>query len=86
MPSGMAELPCTHGLGADSRIVLPGEYVVGAAATAGLPPLSSEQPLVQPVSGVTEMCVVALTFTGAVERVHQLLAPRGRTVDLWRRP
>ena len=37
MPSGMAELPCTHDLGGDSRIVLPGEDVVDAAATAGLP-------------------------------------------------
>ena len=43
------------------------------SSTPPLPPgcpLSGEQPLVQPVSGVTEMCVVALTFTGAeaVER------------------
>jgi hypothetical protein len=70
MPSGMAELPCTHDLGADSRIVPPDKDVVDAAATAGLPPLSGEHPLVQPVPGVTEMCVMALTFTGAkaVER------------------
>jgi hypothetical protein len=32
--------------------------------------VSGEHPLVQPVPGMTEMCVVALTFTGAkaVER------------------
>src|SRR5918994_1175227 len=70
VPSGVAELPGTHDLGADPRIVLLGEGVVDAAATAGLPPPGGEHPFVQPVAGVTEMCVVALTFAGAeaVER------------------
>jgi hypothetical protein len=66
----MAELVGTHDLSADARTVLPGEGVVDAAATAGLPPPGSEHPLVQPIPGVTEMCVWALTLTGAetVER------------------
>src|ERR671925_2039641 len=38
VPSGVAELPGTHDLGADPRIVLLGEDVVDAAATAGPPP------------------------------------------------
>jgi hypothetical protein len=42
------------------------EGVVDAAAAAGLPPPGREHPLVQPVSGVTEMCVGALTLAGAV--------------------
>jgi hypothetical protein len=64
VPSGVAELPCTHDLGADPRTVLAGEDVVNAAATAGLPPPSGEQPFVQPVAGVTEMGVFALSLTG----------------------
>ena len=65
VPSGVAELPGTHDLGADPRIVLLGEDVVDAAATAGLPPPGGEHPFVQPIPGVTEICVVALTLTGA---------------------
>jgi hypothetical protein len=61
----VAPLPGTHDLGADPRIVLPDEGVVDAAATARLPPRSGEHPLVQPVPGVTEMSVGALTLTGA---------------------
>jgi hypothetical protein len=61
----VAELPGTHDLGADPRSVLLGEDVVDAAAAAGLPPPGGEQPLMQPIPGVTEMCVVALTLTGA---------------------
>jgi hypothetical protein len=61
----MAELPRTHDLGADPRTVLLGEHVVDPAATAGPPPPSGEQPFVEPVPGVTEMCVAALTLTGA---------------------
>jgi hypothetical protein len=61
----MAELPGTHDLGADPRTVLLDESVVDAATTAGLPPPGGEHPLVQPIPGVTEMCVVALTLTGA---------------------
>ena len=59
-----------HDLGADPGIVLLDEGVVDAAAAAGLPPAGGEHPLVQPVPGVTEVCVVALTLTGAeaVER------------------
>jgi hypothetical protein len=61
----VAELPGTHDLGADPRIVALDEGVVDAAAPAGLPPPGAEHPLVQPVTGVTEMCVAALTLTGA---------------------
>src|SRR5215217_3947540 len=63
--SGVAELPGTHDLGADPRIVPLDEDVVDAAAPAGLPPPGGEHPLVQPIAGVTEMCVVALPLTGA---------------------
>jgi hypothetical protein len=65
VPSGVAELAGTHDLGADPGIVLLDEGVVDAAATAGLPPPGGEHPLVQPIPGVTEMCVAALTLTGA---------------------
>jgi hypothetical protein len=61
----VAELPGAHDLDADPRIVPLDEDVVDAAATAGLPPPRGEHPLVQPIPGVTEMCVVALTLTGA---------------------
>jgi hypothetical protein len=61
----VAELPGTHDLGADARIVLAGEDVVDAAVAAGLPPPGGEHPFVQPIPGVTKMCVVALTLTGA---------------------
>jgi hypothetical protein len=61
----MAELPGTHDLGTDPRSEQPREGVVDAATTAGLPPPGGEQPLVQPIPGVTEMCVVALTLTSA---------------------
>jgi len=51
------------------RTVLPGEDVVDAAPATWLvepaPPPGGEHPFVQPFSGVTERCVVALTFTGA---------------------
>jgi hypothetical protein len=65
VPTGRAELPGTHDLGADPPIELPDEGVVDAAATAGLPPPGGEHPFVQPVPGVTEICVVAHTLTGA---------------------
>jgi hypothetical protein len=69
VPSGVTELPRTHDLGADARAVLPGEDVVDAAAATWLvepaPPRGGEHPLVEPFPGVTERCVVALTFTGA---------------------
>jgi hypothetical protein len=61
----VAELPGTHDLGADPRIVPLDEGVVDAAATAGLPPPGRKHPLVQPIPGVPEMCVVALTLAGA---------------------
>src|SRR5688572_22933819 len=60
VPSGMAPLPGPHDLGADARIELPGEGVVDAAATAGLPPPGGEHPFVQPLTGVTEVCVGVL--------------------------
>ena len=65
LPSGRAELPGAHDLSADPRTVLLGEGVVDAAATAGLPPPGRKHPLVQPIPGVPEMCVVALTLAGA---------------------
>src|ERR671923_265942 len=65
VPPGVAELPGTHDLGADPRIVPLDEGVVDAAATAGLPPPGRKHPLVQPIPGVAEMCVVALTLAGA---------------------
>ena len=70
VPSGRAELPGAHDLGADPRTVLLQEGVVDAAGAAGLadhpvPPPGGEHPFVQPVAGVTERCVVALTFAGA---------------------
>jgi hypothetical protein len=75
VPSGGAELPGTHDLGADPRTVLLGEGVVDAAGAAGLadqlaPEPGGEHPVVQPFAGVAERCVVALTFAGAeaVER------------------
>jgi hypothetical protein len=45
--------------------VLPRKDVVHAATTAGLPPPRGKQPFVQPLAGVAERCVVALTFAGA---------------------
>jgi hypothetical protein len=71
----VAELASTHDLGADPPIVLMGEGVVDADATAGLPPPGGEHPLVEPIPGVTEMCVVALTFAGAeaVERDREVV-------------
>ena len=75
MPSGRAELPGTHDLGADPRIVQPHEGVVEAAAAPGLadhlvPPTGLEHPFVQPVAGVAERGVEAQPFAGAetVER------------------
>jgi hypothetical protein len=70
VPSGRAELPGTHDLGADPRAVPLGEGVVDAGATAGLaddlaPEPGGEHPLVQPLPGVTERCLVALTLAGA---------------------
>jgi hypothetical protein len=71
----MAELPGTHDLGADPRSEELREGVVDTAATAGLPPSGGEHPLVQPIPGVTEMCVGALALTGAeaVERDGEVL-------------
>jgi hypothetical protein len=70
MPSGVAELPGTHDLGADTGVVQPREGVVEAAGPAGLadhlaPPPGREHPFVQPFAGVAERCVVALRFAGA---------------------
>jgi hypothetical protein len=70
VPSGVAELPGTHDLSADPRIVSPHEDVVDAAGAAGptghlAPPSGGEHPLVQPIPGVTEVQVAALPRTGA---------------------
>src|SRR5260221_14595836 len=75
VPSGRAELPGTHYLGADPRIVQAHKGVVDAGTATGLadhlaPPPGSEHPLVQSIAGVAERCVEAQTFAGAetVER------------------
>jgi hypothetical protein len=75
VPSGIAELPCTHDLGADPWCEPLREGVVDPAAAAGLavhlmPPPGGKHPFVQPVAGMAERCVEALTFTGTetVER------------------
>ena len=51
------------------------EGVVDTAAPARLPPPGGEHPRVQPLPGVTEMCVGALALTGpeAVERDAEVL-------------
>src|SRR5207342_479481 len=64
VPSGRAELPGAHDLGADPRIVQSQERVVDAGATAELadhlvPPTGLEHPFVQPVTGVAEWCLEA---------------------------
>jgi len=80
VPSGRAELPGTHDLGADLSSEQPQEGVVDAAAASGLasplaPPPGDEHPLVKSFAGVAERCVQALTFAGGetVERDGDLL-------------
>src|SRR6266496_3900953 len=75
VPSGRTELPGSHDLGANRRIVQPKEGVVEATAAAGLadpltPPSGDEHPFVQPFAGVAEGFDAAQTFAGAeaVER------------------
>src|SRR4051812_30131730 len=70
VPSGVAELPGTHDLRADPGREQLRERVVDAAGAAGpadhlAPPPGGEHPFVQPFAGVTEMCMGALTLTGA---------------------
>src|SRR3954470_11516021 len=76
VPSGVAELPGPHDLGADPRVVLLGEGVVDAAATAGLPIPGGEHPFVQPFAGVAERCVAALRLAGA-----EAVEGNGKVVD-----
>jgi len=71
----VAELPGTHYLGADPRSEQPQEGVIDAAGPAGpaeqlAAPPGGEHPVVQPLAGVAERCVEALTFASgeAVER------------------
>jgi tetratricopeptide (TPR) repeat protein len=80
VPSGRAELPGTHDLGADPDREHLQEGVVDAAAAARLtdplgPGPGDEHPLVQPFAGVAERCLQALTFAGGepVERDGDLL-------------
>src|SRR5215212_7877563 len=75
VPSGVAELPGPHDLGAEPGSEQPQEGVIDAAGPTRLAehlaaPPGDEHPLVQPFAGVTEMCVAGLTFAGgeAVER------------------
>jgi hypothetical protein len=65
VPSGVAELPRSHDLGADPRFVLLGEDVVNAGAPARLPEPGGEHPFVQPFAGVAERRVEALRLAGA---------------------
>src|SRR5918994_1427111 len=70
VPSGRAELPGTHDLGADPGVVQPREGVVEAAVAAGLadhlaPPPGREHPFVQSFAGVAERSLVALRFAAA---------------------
>src|SRR2546422_87224 len=75
VPSGAAGPPCgaqfpgPHDLGADPGTVPLGEGVVDTPGAAGLadylaPKPGGEHPLTQPLAGVTERCVAALTFAG----------------------
>jgi hypothetical protein len=80
MPSRRAELPSTHDLCADARSEQLRKGVVDAAGAAGLadtlvPPPGGEHPFVQPVAGVAERRVEALTFAGGetVERDGEVL-------------
>src|SRR3954465_3623570 len=80
VPSGRAELPGTHDLGADPRSEQPQEGVIDAAGPARLAeqfaaPPGSEHPLVQPFAGVAERCLEALTLAGGetVERDGDVL-------------
>jgi hypothetical protein len=70
VPSRVAELPGTHDLRADPRGEQPQEGVVDAAGPAGpaeqlASPAGGEHPVVQPLAGVSERCVEALTFASA---------------------
>jgi hypothetical protein len=80
VPSGRAELPGPHDLGADPHVEQPQERVVDAGAATGLadplaPEPGGEHPLVQPLAGVAERGVLALALAGGepVEREGQLL-------------
>src|SRR5438552_12235125 len=69
LPARRTELPRTHDLAADSRLVLPGECIVGARAAPGTThyrrtEARGEHPLVQPVSGMPEVLVRAQALTG----------------------
>src|SRR3954453_8328445 len=70
VPSRGAELPGTHDLGADPRIVPSRKSVVDAEGPARLadhlaPPPGGEHPFVQPLARVAERCVEALGLAGA---------------------
>jgi len=70
MPPGEGPLPGTHDLGADPPIMPLQEGVVDATGAAGLadlvvPPPSGEHSFMQPLPGVTEVGVAALTLTSA---------------------
>jgi hypothetical protein len=80
VPPGIAELAGAHDLGADTRIVLPKERIVDAAATTRLaghlvPPAGDEHPFVQPLARVSERGIKAQAFTSAetVERDREEL-------------
>jgi hypothetical protein len=75
MPSGRAELPGTHDLGADTGVVHAQQRIVDAAAAAWLadplaPPPGEEHPLMEPLAGVAERFLEAQAFAGSetVER------------------
>jgi hypothetical protein len=80
VPSGRAELPGTHDLGADPVIEQPRKGVVDAAGATGVAehlaaPSGGDHPLVQPFAGVAEWCLETLRFARAetVERDGEVL-------------
>src|SRR4051794_441284 len=69
LPARWAELARAHDLGADPRLVLPGERVVDAGGAPGAShdrgtEARGDHPLVQPMAGVTEGRFECLTVAG----------------------
>src|SRR5947208_2703429 len=93
LPARRTELPRTHDLGADPRLVLLGECIVGARAAAGTThyrrtEARGEHPLVQPLSGMPDGRVRALALTGdeATTRALSLRTELLGTIRSWPRP
>src|ERR1700747_3682270 len=82
LPARRTELPRTHDLGADPRLVLLGGFIVGAGAAPGpthypRAEARGEHPLVQPFSGMPRGRVRTLALTGgeAVQRDGEVVDP-----------